>query len=468
MDTRQRRQHYYQPGPAPQIPSRSHGQQTSNQRFSWQLPLTQDESLPLSRLDSASPNLQEASQLQHAYPQAPRQSPSLRTDALPRDNRYSYMNTPVEYQQPTFAQTPSFSHARRPTEPTIPQSEPTSPVDSEGPTPVRTTAPQRLSASLCKETGAAEPSPGNLPKEYDRAPPQEPHPALFAPVVDRTRSPPGSITSRSRTSSMAPTSPRANVFTPPPQSPPSHQQQHPHGAVPSSPGPIPLKSGHDDEAETAPHLVQKSPADHHSTYQQPLLQPKPIFSPDNPAGPNGLPLQLHQPGQITHPNMDLSNPGSQQEWKHSMCECSADCGTCLTGVFCPCFLFGKTAFRLRRKNEKKDATDLLGWSSLNGPCAAMAATVACGFCGTYSVSYMLLLLQCISDWSLKACFLFSTARGYGICITWRAMSSPTPSRRAAAVAAPSYKMREKSEIERRAIGGGLVPQVAQLHTRGKR
>lgn len=381
MDTRQRQQYYYQPGPAPQIPSQSHGQQTSNQRFSWQLPLTQDESLPLTRLDSASPHLQEPNQPQYAYPQARRQSPSLRTDVPPRDNRHSYMKTPVEYQQPTFAQTPSFSHARRPTEPTIPQSEPTSPVDSEGPTPVRTTAPQRLSASLCKETGAAEASPVNLPKEYDREPPQEPHPAFFAPVVDRTRSPPGSVTSRSPTSSMAPTSSR-NVFTPsPPQSPPQ-QQQNSYGAAPSSPGPIPLKSEQDDEAD-APHLAPKSPTDPPYGAYQPMAQPKPIFSPDNPVGPNGLPLQLHQPGQITHPNMDLSNPGSRQEWKHSMCECSADCGTCLIGVLCPCILFGKTAFRLRRKNEKKDPTDLLGWSSFNGPCAAMAATVACAFCGMF-------------------------------------------------------------------------------------
>ncbi|KAK8209668.1 PLAC8 family-domain-containing protein [Phyllosticta capitalensis] len=384
MDPRQRQQYYYQQGPAHQIPSQSHSQQPSNQRFSWQLPLTQLESLPLSRLDSASPYLQEQNQPQNAYSEARRQSPSLQTDALPRDNRYSYMKTPLEYQQPTFAQTAPFSHARRPTEPTIPQSEPTSPVDSEGPTPVRTTAPQRLSASLCKETGSPEAGQVSLPKEYDRAPPQEPHPALFAPVVDRTRSPPGSVTSRSRTSSMAPTSPRATVFTPPPQSPPPHHQQQPYGAVPSSPGPIPLKSGHDDEAEPpAPHHMHKSPTDPRTAYQEALSQPKPIFSPDNPVGPNGLPLQLHQPGQITHPNMDLSNPGSKQEWKHSLCECSADCGTCMTGVFCPCILFGKTAFRLRRKNEKKDPTDLLGWSSFNGSCAAMAATVVCGLCGMF-------------------------------------------------------------------------------------
>jgi Cys-rich protein (TIGR01571 family) len=101
-----------------------------------------------------------------------------------------------------------------------------------------------------------------------------------------------------------------------------------------------------------------------------------VFSPDAPLGPNGLNPALHQPGQIAHPNMDLSSTGSEKEWKHSTCDCGGDVGTCLTGLFCPCILYGKTSYRLSQKSSKKDPTDMLGYNATNSQCVVMSA--ACG------------------------------------------------------------------------------------------
>jgi hypothetical protein len=101
----------------------------------------------------------------------------------------------------------------------------------------------------------------------------------------------------------------------------------------------------------------------------------PIFSPNAPTGPNGLNPDLHQPGQIKHPNMDLQAGGAEHDWKYGMCECG-DLGTCVTGLFCPCVLYGRTAYRLRRRSEKKDPTELLGYEAVNGRCGVMAG--ACG------------------------------------------------------------------------------------------
>ena len=63
-------------------------------------------------------------------------------------------------------------------------------------------------------------------------------------------------------------------------------------------------------------------------------------------------------------------------WKHGLCEPDALC--CL-GLFCPCIVYGKTMYRLSRRTQKQDPTDLLGYESCNGSCGLMA--VACGLQG---------------------------------------------------------------------------------------
>ncbi|CAI6341165.1 unnamed protein product [Periconia digitata] len=106
-----------------------------------------------------------------------------------------------------------------------------------------------------------------------------------------------------------------------------------------------------------------------------------VFSPDSAHGPNGLDFSLHRPGQIAHPNMDLSTSGSKQSWKSSLCSCTPDVSTCLTGLICPCIIYGRTSYRLSQKSDKKDPTDLLSHSATNGHCMIMA--LSCGFWWLY-------------------------------------------------------------------------------------
>jgi len=86
-------------------------------------------------------------------------------------------------------------------------------------------------------------------------------------------------------------------------------------------------------------------------------------------GPNGAPLDNHRPGQVSHPNA-IVNP----YWKHGLCEPDT---LCCMGIVCPCMVYGKTMYRLSRKAQKQDPTDLLGYESCNGSCGLFA--VACGF-----------------------------------------------------------------------------------------
>ena len=70
--------------------------------------------------------------------------------------------------------------------------------------------------------------------------------------------------------------------------------------------------------------------------------------------------------------------GSEQggTWRHSLCSC-ADTPTCLTSIFCPCVIYGKTQYRLDARSANKDPTNMLGYHSVNGSCAAFGLL----FCG---------------------------------------------------------------------------------------
>jgi Cys-rich protein (TIGR01571 family) len=63
---------------------------------------------------------------------------------------------------------------------------------------------------------------------------------------------------------------------------------------------------------------------------------------------------------------------------HDLCSC-ADPGTCFTSIFCPCITYGKTQYRLNQRAAKKDPTNMLGYTVVNGSCAAFA--VLCGING---------------------------------------------------------------------------------------
>lgn len=92
-----------------------------------------------------------------------------------------------------------------------------------------------------------------------------------------------------------------------------------------------------------------------------------FYNPDSLAGTN-VALENHRPGQVSHPNA-MVDP----KWKHSLCEIDS---LCCAGLFCPCVVYGKTQYRLSRREQKQDPTDLLSYQSVNGSCGMMAA--ACG------------------------------------------------------------------------------------------
>ena len=63
-------------------------------------------------------------------------------------------------------------------------------------------------------------------------------------------------------------------------------------------------------------------------------------------------------------------------WQHGLCSC-AEPSTCLTGLFCPCIVYGRTQYRLTLRGERKDPTNMLGYTAVNGSCIAFG--VLCGF-----------------------------------------------------------------------------------------
>ena len=104
------------------------------------------------------------------------------------------------------------------------------------------------------------------------------------------------------------------------------------------------------------------------TFAPPPRHATHIYAPDSLGGPNGA-LENHRPGQVAHPNSAID-----PQWRHGLCDPDA---TCCLSLFCPCIVYGKTQYRLSRKAQKQDPTDLLGYEAFNGSCGVMAA--ACGF-----------------------------------------------------------------------------------------
>lgn len=82
--------------------------------------------------------------------------------------------------------------------------------------------------------------------------------------------------------------------------------------------------------------------------------------------PIGVLPEMHFP-QSTHFNQQQTIQGST--WHHSLGSC-ADPTTCLSSLFCPCMIYGRTQHRLSLKSSGKDPTNMLGFSSLNASCLA--------------------------------------------------------------------------------------------------
>lgn len=258
-----------------------------------------------------------------------RQNRNSRTRANPgqlqtkNPTRYSYLETPVEMQASTFQQPSS------PTDSTIDES-PISPREEYTHPHPRTVANSQMQVQNAPErTG----SPYGFPA------PKQVHPAYFAPFSEYAD------TQR-------------------------QQQTQSEGVPPSTGGPP--QAYQDVKSPTVDQKPQASDDRKDNGLSQkfapPPRQATQIYAPDSLGGPNGA-LENHRPGQVAHPNSAID-----PEWRHGLCEPDA---TCCLSLFCPCIVYGKTQYRLSRKAQKQDPTDLLGYEAFNGSCGVMA--VACGF-----------------------------------------------------------------------------------------
>ena len=255
-------------------------------------------------------------------PQKITRAPLQTTNNARHDLRYSYTPTPTEFQRPVFEQ---FS----PADSMIDES-PISPHEGG-----RTNLAERAMNTHFPPVQASVPQTSS---PLTLASPQGIHPAYFAPYAE-----------------------------------PAHQPEEPgHLKEPQSPGPLPIKV---DEEPGSPKVAIIHNSHHeerrlplgfpglvHDTDQRPL-----VYNPDSLVGPN-VAHEAHRPGQVLHPNGTVD-----PEWKHGLCEVDT---LCCTGIVCPCMVYGKTQYRLSRKQQKQEPTDLLGYKSCNPSCGIMALT--CG------------------------------------------------------------------------------------------
>jgi Cys-rich protein (TIGR01571 family) len=152
----------------------------------------------------------------------------------------------------------------------------------------------------------------------------------------------------------------------------SDPQQHYHKSTPSNTAPevFSYKYHHPasqnavavvpDENPLSPTISDHPPAWTNTTNMAVIPSNEPV--------PLTFPSNLFQPVHVTQGGT----------WKHSLFSC-ADTTTCLSGLCCPCILYGKTQYRLTQRSEKKDPTNLLGYSMFNGSCAAFAVLCGCNF-----------------------------------------------------------------------------------------
>ncbi|KAL8744973.1 MAG: hypothetical protein Q9190_002836 [Brigantiaea leucoxantha] len=236
-----------------------------------------------------------------------------------RNPRFSFMETPLEVQQPSFQQ---FSSA---TNSTIDES-PVSPREG-----------YRSLQNLPQNPPTPHHVPEKAPVErtsspYNLQPPPETHPAYYAPVADAPPHEP----QPARTTGLSPTkAAELTKFFP---------------------------------SVTGSEYSQKHPLKNSSTIFSDAERNALVYNPNSLAGPNAA-VENHRPGQVSHPNAAV-----EPQWKHQLCELDT---LCCTGIFCPCMVYGKTQYRISKKTSKDDPTNMLGYESCNGSCGLMA--FACGF-----------------------------------------------------------------------------------------
>ncbi|PGH31165.1 hypothetical protein GX50_06044 [[Emmonsia] crescens] len=265
-------------------------------------------------------------------------------------NRYSYLNTPAELHGPTFPQqNPPQRHPSPPVN-VAEEPPPPPPLDhyahtrpfSHMPSIMHHDAPEK-SASLHAHTQSA--------------PPLSEHPAQFAPYADNNTGNPTDFQRDSKVSPFPQPPPRIAI-------PPSHNQ---FANKPSSAAQEQERREKDLAIvpDNNPLESLTSPTKYRPHSIKPAYNMTPITIPDNHR-------LSHFPGQVAHPNQLFKG----DTWNHGLGDCS-DIGSCCLGLFCPCILYGRTQYRLNRKSDRKDPTNLLGYETCNASCTAMALLCGC-------------------------------------------------------------------------------------------
>ncbi|RYO64538.1 hypothetical protein AA0116_g3649 [Alternaria tenuissima] len=298
-------------------------------RFSWQQPLEEDApAYPQSQ--------QQTPQHQHQPYQQPYQQPAqlqqsqVSTDA---SRHFSYAQTPAEMR--------AFVYTSSPNDPPMPQSIPISlPTSPVGYTPIDPRPQSMLDAQL--PVVPPQSQSAYTPSSYaqDVKPPVSPvspqHTSQtqhFSPVSPIPQPQPNEQRSEVDTqqsrharqmSNLSPinTNIRTYAMPPIPPTPPSgtHQTSPLPHKTPITP--VSANSMHKDQ----PRIDPTSPTNRISPYPNEPYSPHgftsgqnnnfhAVFSPDAAHGPNGLDFAAHQPGQISHPNMELEK---SKEWSNGL------------------------------------------------------------------------------------------------------------------------------------------------------
>ncbi|EEH22832.2 hypothetical protein PABG_05043 [Paracoccidioides brasiliensis Pb03] len=264
-------------------------------------------------------------------------------------DRYSYLHTPAELHAPTF---PKQNPSQR-----IP-SVPANAAEPPFPTPLdhRThSRPFSYIPSVMHHDILEKPTSSH--PHTQSAPPLSEHPAHFAPYADNIENATPNVQSQPRISPFPQPPPNVVLF-------PTRGQ-----FLIKSPSAAHEQEGRENEFIIGP---DNNPLESHTT--SPAYNPRsitPAFRVGHITIPNNHDLG-HVTGHVTHPNQGLRG----DTWVHGLCDCS-DFGTCCLGIFCPCILYGRTQYRLNRKSDLKDPTNLLGYETCNASCTAMALLCGC-------------------------------------------------------------------------------------------
>ena len=340
-----------------------------------------------------------------------RSPPALNTSNAPsssHNRRFSYAETPIDVQRDqSFAAARGTQQQYRHEQEVLHEAE--TPIEGGGVDgyhmQVRSPSSNPYAESMQATQATQQPvpmRPQRMSSPYGVPEPQGVHPAYYAPVASQTPSH-GVAAQNSYT-----TVPHAGTINTETQPQDPSQGQRRTSTIPmhtESDTRIPTQQANSHSPTTKKNVFTNNGgiAPQHITIPyspSTLTSPhQPIFAPTAAIGPNGLAANMHQPGQVAHPNMNMQSiTGSTSDkvpFEHGLCECvggggAGDLGTCLMGVLCPCVLDSKTSYRLGRKSKRLDPTDVLGFKGCNARCALFN----CGLCCESPSKLPLIFILC--------------------------------------------------------------------------